>query len=60
MADKIIKKETKQGTGIYLIEVDKEKSSKVIGSNHAERVKNAIQDFLTPNTSIGYKLRGNK
>jgi hypothetical protein len=62
MPDKIIKKETKQGEGIYLIEVDKEKSSNVKGSNYVERINNAISDFLTEKdlhqNSIGYKLSG--
>jgi hypothetical protein len=61
MSGKIIKKETKQGEGIYLIEVDKEKSSKVEGSNHIERINNAINEFLTgKDAGIGYKLTGKK
>jgi hypothetical protein len=46
MANKIIKRETKLGKGIYLIEIDKEKSSKVEGANHKERVRIAINEFL--------------
>lgn len=63
MSDKLIKKETKQGEGIYLIEVDKEKSSKVEGNNHVERINNAINEFLNEKDShntIGYKLSGSK
>jgi hypothetical protein len=65
MSNTIITKETKQGQGIYLIEVDKEKSSKVEGNNHMERIKNAIDEFLNEKDSdrpdkIGYKLSGKK
>jgi hypothetical protein len=65
MSEKIIKTETKQGEGIYLIEVDKEKSSKVEGSNHVERINNAIKDFLSGSDSerqvaIGYKIGGSR
>jgi hypothetical protein len=65
MSDKIIKKETKQGEGIYIIEVDKDKASKVEGKNHIERINNAINEFLNERSSeqhhaIGYKLNGQK
>ncbi|MGZ3837218.1 MAG: hypothetical protein ACXVBR_13460 [Flavisolibacter sp.] len=65
MSDKIITKETKQGEGIYIIEVNKEKASRVEGSNHMERINNAINEFLNEMDSqklnpIGYKLSGQK
>jgi hypothetical protein len=65
MSNKIIKKETKQGKGIYIIEVNKDKASKVEGNNHIERINNAINEFLNESGSqklnqIGFKFRGHK
>lgn len=42
----IITKETKEGKGIYIMEIDKSQASKVTGNTHTERVTNAINDFL--------------
>ena len=50
----IIKKEVKEGKGMYVIEVDKDEASKVPGSNYAERVNNAIKEFLTPPSAPTY------
>jgi hypothetical protein len=41
----IIKKETKEGNGIYIIEIDKEKASTIKGDTYTERVNNAIKDL---------------
>ena len=42
----IIKSETKGAAGIYIIDVDKDKASKIEGNNNRERLNNAINEFL--------------
>lgn len=42
----IIKKETKEESGIYKLDVDREKTSKVVGETPAEMLNNAIKEFI--------------
>lgn len=42
----IIKGETKEGKGIYIIDIDQDKASKIEGNTYSEKLNNAIGQFL--------------
>jgi hypothetical protein len=55
----IIRSETKIGEGIYSLNVDRDRASKLEGNDNAERLNNAIRDFLSEGRIEGPRENAN-